>query len=968
MKTILSIATVISTLGGPMSPFQDVEDISSLPFLNPDLSLRKTAKLRLPNGLEALLISDPNADQSAAAVAVRVGSWNDPLEYPGMAHFCEHMLFMGTEKYPSKTEFDSLISDYTGTTNAFTAPDRTVYMFACQPDGFLPLLDRFAHFFIDPIFNPANIAREMHAVDQENAKNIENDAWREYMVFKETGNPTHPNRMFSTGNSKTLSKIPQSALKKWHRQFYGADRMHLAIYSPLDLETLKEKVVQSFTAIPRTLESPPDHNFALTSQQQKGRIIYIKPIQNRRLLTLSWELPQELSNDDTKSAEVLAYALQRGQKYSLYEKLKEEQLIDGMVTRADDLGGKDHQFFQITLELTQKGVEQMETAVLRVYQALAGIKATGVPSYLFEEKNAIAQLNYQYQSRQNAFDYIMRLADSLPEESLSSFPRNTVLASEYSPQKIAAAAAFLTPESCLMSFMASPEITKVPPEKTEKWSGAEYAIRSIPEQWLLRWNSAVAHSEIRLAEPNPYLPTRLEVIADSTPSSVPIPIADTDLGIAYYIRSPEYATPESITHLYLLSPEINASARSSVLTSLYIDHLTDVLNPTLSAATSAGLNCRIEPERNRIHIQISGYSEKAPLLLQEVTKQMPLTPPTPEQFAIYAARHEKDYANSQKELAVRQAKELLDTVINQDKTTKREKLTALKTIRFEDFLDFHKRVFEKTYIEGLFSGNLSLKDAESAWLDVMHVLGRNPYPKEEHPATRILHLPEQSGPYSISQNTEVQGNAAILLVDEGPFSFEKRAAQEILTAVLKESFFNELRTRQKTGYLVQSDCTEIEEHLFGYFLVQSNSHHPEELLYRFEHFIEEFNETLVDHIPLERFETLKQNIALSLKTRFRNLKDKTSLWDLIAFQHDADFAFLDKRIAAFETLTYDNFLGLANSYLTRENRKRLAVLFEGKLAAPFAYEPIGVRQLDDIARYANRKENSDLETAASSRD
>ena len=158
MNTLISVSTLLATMtsaGADPKPseFTVIEDLSSLPLLNPDLAERKTAKLRLHNNLEILLVSDPQADQSAAAMAVEAGSWNDPVEYPGMAHFCEHMLFMGTEKYPDEHEFQSLVSDYAGLTNAFTAPNRTVYMFASQPEGFLPILDRFARSFdesLDP--------------------------------------------------------------------------------------------------------------------------------------------------------------------------------------------------------------------------------------------------------------------------------------------------------------------------------------------------------------------------------------------------------------------------------------------------------------------------------------------------------------------------------------------------------------------------------------------------------------------------------------------------------------------------------------------------------------------------------------------------------------------------------------------------------------------------------------------------
>lgn len=966
IHTLISATTALMTSVAPMeNACTVIEDRCNLPLLNPDLSDRKVLKLRLGNGLEAILISDPLADQSAASVALDIGSWNDPVEFPGMAHFCEHMLFMGTKKYPNDNEFFSSIADYAGTTNAFTAPNQTVYMFAAQTNGFLTLLDRFAHFFIDPLFKRANIAREMHAVDQEFAKNIEHDGWREYMIFKETGNPNHPNRLFSTGNSETLEKIPQNVLQKWHREKYGAERMHLAIYSPLPLKTLKELVVPLFSEVPKSQSASLDHSAQLSSKQQQGHITFVKPIRNKQTLTLNWELPPELSDDLTKSADLLAYALRRGQKYSLYEKLKAEQLIDVMSTRVDDFGGKQHRFFQITLELTGQGIEQIDTVVLRCFEALAGLRETGVPAYLFQEKNTMAQLHYQYQGRENPFDYITQLGQTLTEEELSTFPRNSLLSTAYAADKIALAISLLTPETCSLSLLASPDVTKVIPNQREKWFGAEYAIQPIPSQWLLKWANAKPNAQILLAEPNPFLPSHLSLLSDSACGSKPIAIANDELGMAFYARSSEFGTPESIYHIHILSPEIYPSALSHTLTSLYIDHLTDVLQPVLTAAHSAGLDASIDLDRSALYLQISGYSEKAPLLLQQIVKEMDQHPPTREQFAIYVARHEKAYLNAQKELAARQAKELLDSLVNQDKTTKKEKLAALKTITYEHFLSFIDNLFDATYIEALFAGNLSLKDAESAYLDVIHVLGKSlPYAKEGHSQTKILQLADLGGPYQIQETTDMQGNATILLVDEGAFTFQRRAIQEVLSTTLKESFSNELRSKQKTGYIAQSEGMELEERLFQYFVVQSNSHQPDDLLFRFEQFIETFNDSLGDNTSSQRFDTIKENLISSLKTRFRNLKDKSALWDRLAFERDGDFDFVEKRINTLSALTYGDFLTQAPPFLARNNRKRLAILFEGKLNTPFIYQPIEVPQMSEIATYKPRPKAPPQETVA----
>lgn len=942
---------------------EEIQDASFLPLLSPDFAERKTLKMRLDNGLELLLISDPRADNSAAAVCVGAGSWNDPSEFPGMAHFCEHMLFMGTEKYPDENEFMARVSDYGGMTNAMTTSDRTLYMFSSNLEGFPLLLDQFAHFFIDPLFKPSNISREMHAVDQEFAKNVENDGWRLSMILKEMGNPIHPNRMFSCGNSETLSHIPQSALQKWHKQHYSASRMHAVIFSSLKMETLKEMAAHAFEKVPDSSLSPSiDPSLPLTSPEQRGHITYIKPVQDKQHLLLLWELPPFLSQDPTQSSELIAYALNRGQTHNLYEKLKEEQLIDSLSIDVDDIGGPQHKFFEISLELTDKGMKKVDEVILRVFQALSLVQSTGIPNYLFQEKNQVAKINYQYQSRQEAFSYVMKLAFTLPDEPLETYPKRQLLASAYSPKMISDVASFLTPDRCVVLLIGSPSLTGVDPDRSEKWLGAEYAVRPIPADWMEAWSSASTHHQIRLPEPNPFVPGQMNLVSNLVDSHTPIPISQNENGCAYFARCPEFKNPEAAIRIHILSPELNATPRSQVLAQLFSQHFTNILHPILAAAKEANLSALIYPERSRIHIKIDGFSEKSTVLLQEILHRLPVDPPTQEQFGTLVAQLEKDYANAQKDLAFRQAKDLLDSLINQDKATKKEKLAALKKIQYDDFITFQKNLFEKTYIEAFFSGNLSLKEAESAWIDVIHVLGKTPFQKREHPQTFVARLPNR--PYSIVQSTEAQGNSTLLLIDEGSFTLPKRAAQEILSSALKEAFFQEMRTRQKTGYFATAECQELEERLYQIFVVQSNSHQPEDLLYRYELFLEEFLEDFSNKIPKERYAILQESAAAQLKNRFCNLKEKSALLDLLAFQYRGDFQFLEKRMAAIRSLSYEEFCDTAVEFLSRSNKKRLAILFEGKLTTPFAYETTTPLQLSEIATYAPKPDKPSEETAS----
>src|SRR6185503_11614684 len=128
MRKIVFLFLCIASLAQAeeKSLYQIVEDQATLPILTPALEDRKVEKLVLQNGMHVYLVYDPGTEQSAAALCVEAGSWDDPKEYPGMAHFLEHMLFMGTAAYPKEFEYMQYVTDHGGKVNAFTAPDRTV--------------------------------------------------------------------------------------------------------------------------------------------------------------------------------------------------------------------------------------------------------------------------------------------------------------------------------------------------------------------------------------------------------------------------------------------------------------------------------------------------------------------------------------------------------------------------------------------------------------------------------------------------------------------------------------------------------------------------------------------------------------------------------------------------------------------------------------------------------------------------
>lgn len=218
-------------LVGPVSSESCTKDSVVCPSKLDDRQYRVTT---LNNGLRVLLISDPNSNISAAAMDIPAGSVNDPPDYEGLAHFCEHMLFIGTKKYPETNQYSSFLQTHGGSDNAYTSTQNTNYFFSVQAEYFSTALDMFAHFFIDPLFSVGSVMDEMNAVNAEHQKNLHTDGWKVWQLLKNVSNPLHPLSQFSTGSLETLNKSGvHKQLLQYFNSSYSANTVRglMCVYS-----------------------------------------------------------------------------------------------------------------------------------------------------------------------------------------------------------------------------------------------------------------------------------------------------------------------------------------------------------------------------------------------------------------------------------------------------------------------------------------------------------------------------------------------------------------------------------------------------------------------------------------------------------------------------------------------------------------------------------------------------------------
>ncbi|KAL9185105.1 hypothetical protein ACHAXT_002882, partial [Thalassiosira profunda] len=262
----------------------DSEFVKSLP------DKRQYRAITLPNQLTVLLASDPNTDVEAASVHVRAGHFDDPPNRAGLAHFHEHMLFLGTEKYPKEEEYEDFLGRNGGMSNAYTDMEDTNYYFNVSPldhngegsesgtsSALAGALDRFAQFFVSPLFDQSMLERELRAVNSEYLNGRTADNWRNFQLLKSGSSRDHPFSKFGCGNYNTLTDggdadlkdqegqeavdfgggtSPRDDLLTFWTDKYHAGNLRLCVVGRASLDDLQKTVEKAFGDV-----RPPPPNF-----------------------------------------------------------------------------------------------------------------------------------------------------------------------------------------------------------------------------------------------------------------------------------------------------------------------------------------------------------------------------------------------------------------------------------------------------------------------------------------------------------------------------------------------------------------------------------------------------------------------------------------------------------------------------------------------------------------------------------
>jgi nardilysin len=270
----------------------------------------------------------PKEKMAAVALCIDVGSFQDPPEIQGLSHFLEHMIFMGSEKYPKENEFDQFVSTNGGHDNAMTECEYTMFYFEIVEEHLAGAINRFAELFVSPLMLRDSMDREMEAVESEFQNNINDDHTRIMQLCASIANG--PASTFTWGNLKTLKEGISNeqlykAVHEYRKKHYIANQMYLCVESSLSLDEQQKLIEDNFSSIqsgPRP-ERPnvPEKHF---KSEFFEKVYYVKPKADKTKLFMTFLLPPLEKHYKSKPHDYLAFIIQHEGVGSLSSYLKQK--------------------------------------------------------------------------------------------------------------------------------------------------------------------------------------------------------------------------------------------------------------------------------------------------------------------------------------------------------------------------------------------------------------------------------------------------------------------------------------------------------------------------------------------------------------------------------------------------------------------------------------------------------------------
>ena len=888
--------------------------------------------------------SEPVIKKAAAAVCVGMGSFADPPKAQGLAHFLEHMLFMGSSVFPDENEYDSYLSKHGGSSNAFTETEYTCYHFEVNREYLKGALDRFSQFFVSPLVKAEAMDREILAVDSEFNQVLQSDSCRLYQLQSHTCSQGHPLNRFTWGNKKSLSNAMGSGINlreeilQMYMSNYHGGMMKLVIIGGEPLDTLEAWTMELFSEVKAgpLLEISPKSDMPFW---KSGKLYKLEAVRDVHSLFLSWTLPCLHKEYMKKPEDYLAHLLGHEGKGSLLYFLKAKGWASTLSAGVGTGGTQRSSYayiFEMSIRLSDSGLKNLFEVITAVYQYINLLKQSEPQEWIFKELQDIGYMEFRFAEEQPPDDYVVDLAENMLFYSEKHIISGEYIYEGWEPELVKHVLSFFHPDNMRVDILSRSFDKQSQAIRCEPWFGSQYIEEDIPSSLIESWRNPVEiDGNFHLPRKNEYIPGDFSLRNASIPKSSnddnPRCIVDEPFIKLWHKMDITFNVPRANAYFLISVKDGCSSLRNSVLTDLFANLLKDELNEVLYQAYVAKLETSLSVVGSNLELKLYGYNDKLAILLSHILAASQSFSPKIDRFEVIKEDLERAYRNTNMK-PMSHSTYLRLQFLRQIFWDVNEKLKVLATLTFPDLAAFVPELLSQLHIEGLCHGNLLGEEAINISKIFQNTLSGQTLSVEARHGERVLCIPHGANFIrSVRVKNDLEENSVVEVYfpveqDIGKDSTRLRAITDLFSNIIEEPCFDQLRTKEQLGYTVDSSPRMTYRLLAYCFRVMSSKYSPVYLQSRIDNFIDGLS-ALLDGLEEETFEHHKSGLIAQKLEKDPSLSYQTGdYWSQIT---DKRYMFDMSKLEAEElrTVGKEDVISWYNTYIRSSSptRRRLAI-------------------------------------------
>lgn len=771
--------------------------------------------MKLNNEMEVMFISNPNITTSHVAMAVGVGSlMNGKVQ--GLAHFLEHMLFMGSKKYPQVNKYFEYINEHGGSTNAYTEAIHTCYFFSIDSEFLPDAIDIFGHFFIDPLFEPSAVQKEINAIDSEYHKDMNLEGFK-YIHLLKTLSKNHPFHNFDIGSKETLN-IPniRDELVNFYNTYYSSNLMKLIVLDSRSINDMKKIILPIFNSVKNNKTIV---NLSLGEITNKRNIINIQSHVNK--LIIFWEIPYNFEYAQYKPLKYIMYLLGRESESSLYSILSRAHLIESLHIATYGTFG-DNVILYMEILLTYDGVNNYDAILSIINNYIKHVSNDENIPFLYNKMRKNEKIKYMFLDQDNSDEFVLSIIKNIFEygstlENAVSHDSNIKKYDKVVDTILKNYFEHMILENSNVLLCSRPTLNKY--DKLEPWFKIPYNSHIFTVSNKAFQLPKLIYPEMNFI-PNQLLLPKKDYI--NTPQRLNC-VGD----VFYFVSHPKL--PLTCITLLIRIPDICNSVNSYVCANLLLLLMTKNLRTKLYDSTLFGYDYNIILDRDMYTISLYGFNDKIYDILEQLISEFFNTHLELKSFNNGKAKYAGMLKDIENIPPYKQIWKYIDENLYKTYYTNTQQLNILQTILFEDLQKFMDNMHHaECSLKCLINGYIPKRDRHK----MCQLFSYFNIHKLEDAEYKLINKVE-------AHNTNFGANQVggifipIEQFNNKKLNWNMIAMNMVINNMLSEKYFTKLRTEKQLGYIVKN-----EEGIHGYmnngiiyqlYYVQSSNYSPEVL-------------------------------------------------------------------------------------------------------------------------------------------